>query len=629
MLPNCNFDRIPAKMKALDHWVNWRRTLCHGKPKKPLYIPKTPRKAKSDDPVTWRSYEIALEAYQLGHWNYAGIGFAIEGTGLVAVDLDECRDPVTRQVAKWAGMIVEKLQSYTELSPSGEGIRIICRGKLPSNRKHTVHLCAGFLELWDSGRYVTMTGCPAEPWSGWNDIRDVDYEEFYLWLEKNMKIYRPAEEPHQAKDCLEKWQHPVLGDWKINKGGCSTIEIVCLGTHLDSNGKECPKNDGKAFVRETPDGPFSGCLHANCSWSSERGNHWNDLKAHYERSSARRVRVSQPKRKFDRRSFDDIRSQHIDWLWKGRLAIGHITNFFGDPGMLKSLASIDIAARITQGKEFPDGEENPYEPSSVIVLTHEDGLADTVKPRFLAAGGDPQKLYTLTLPGTNEPAVLKIEDDLEEMEAIMPNDTALIIFDALIDFVRVKKIEEDKVRDTLTYLKRFLERLHTAVIGIGHLNKKSDLEAIHRAMNAKAFVSVARLNYLFGRKSGGQHHMVGLKNNLWTKNSGLKYHYQNAIVTDGSLRLETGRIMWDGPTDMDPDDLLSRKPARNESVEWLKAFLSDGEKVPYGKIVEAGKQAGFSEDQLKRAKVPAGVSFAYTHTVPATTVWFIKQPRVQ
>jgi hypothetical protein len=263
------------------------------------------------------------------------------------------------------------------------------------------------------------------------------------------------------------------------------------------------------------------------------------------------------------------------------------------------------------------------------VLTHEDGLEDTVKPRFLAAGGDPRKLYTLTLPGTDEPAVLKIEDDLEEMEAIMPDDTALIIFDALIDFVRVKKIEEDKVRDTLTHLKRFLERMHTALIGIGHLNKKSDLDAIHRVMNAKAFVSVARLNYLFGKKSGGQHHMVGLKNNLWSKNSGLKYHYQSKTINDNSLVLETGHIVWDGESEMDPDDLLSKKPARSGSVEWLKTFLSDGEKVPYEKVIEAGKEAGFSEDQLKRAKTQAGVSFERTHTVPSTTFWWIKQPTVQ
>src|SRR5215472_2372634 len=132
-----NFDRIPAEMKALDHWVNWRHTLCRGKPKKPLYIPKTPRKASSDDPATWRSYEQALEAYQLGHWKYAGIGFSIQDSGLVAVDLDECRNPVTGQVARWAQMIVEQLQSYTERSPSGEGIRIICRGKLPPGQKHT------------------------------------------------------------------------------------------------------------------------------------------------------------------------------------------------------------------------------------------------------------------------------------------------------------------------------------------------------------------------------------------------------------------------------------------------------------------------------------------------------------
>ena len=63
-----------------------------------------------------------------------------------------------------------------------------------------------------------------------DQIRNVDFEEFYLWLEQHMKSYRPAEEPHEARDCLERWQHPVLGPRTVKKGGCSTIEIVCLGT---------------------------------------------------------------------------------------------------------------------------------------------------------------------------------------------------------------------------------------------------------------------------------------------------------------------------------------------------------------------------------------------------------------
>jgi len=94
---------------------------------------------------------------------------------------------------------------------------------------------------------------------------------------------------------------------------------------------------------------------------------------------------------------------------------------------MKSFASIDVAARVTTGRAFPDGEKNPLPASSVLVLTREDGLEDTVKPRFLAAGGNPRFLHTITLEGSSETTVVKIEDHLSELDAILPADTRLLI----------------------------------------------------------------------------------------------------------------------------------------------------------------------------------------------------------
>ena len=136
-----NIDNIPQELRKLKQWVCWTGT---------DKIPKNPatgKNAKSNDPKTWGTFEQAVKACDT--FGFDGIGFEFDKrTGYFGVDLDHCIDD-----KKFIDEFIESLQSYNEISKSGEGIHIICKGELPqgARRKNNV-------EMYQEGRYFICTG---------------------------------------------------------------------------------------------------------------------------------------------------------------------------------------------------------------------------------------------------------------------------------------------------------------------------------------------------------------------------------------------------------------------------------------------------------------------------------------
>ena len=83
----------------------------------------------------------------------------------------------------------------------------------------------------------------------------------------------------------------------------------------------------------------------------------------------------------------DVARERVTWLWPGYLPVGKVVVLDGDPGLGKSTLTADLAARVTVGKPMPDGSGGG-EPGAVVLLSAEDGLADTIAPRLELAGAD-------------------------------------------------------------------------------------------------------------------------------------------------------------------------------------------------------------------------------------------------
>src|SRR5882762_5019698 len=84
---------------------------------------------------------------------------------------------------------------------------------------------------------------------------------------------------------------------------------------------------------------------------------------------------------------DQLTPTRVQWLWPGRLPLGHLAMLDGDPGLGKSLVTLDLCARLSTGRPFPDGAP-VGKPASVIVVNAEDGARDIIPGRLIAAGAD-------------------------------------------------------------------------------------------------------------------------------------------------------------------------------------------------------------------------------------------------
>ena len=161
--PQFSFDNLPdipaiAELKKRPRWVAWKyatRKKANGETyqTKPPVNPHNNRGAKVDDPKTWGTYEEAVAcALRYGH---AGVGYVLTGDDDISGhDLDKVRDPATGKLVDWAQAIVDLGETYTEISPSGAGLRMFWHGKLSA----AIKFDAAQVEVYSTGRYLTVTG---------------------------------------------------------------------------------------------------------------------------------------------------------------------------------------------------------------------------------------------------------------------------------------------------------------------------------------------------------------------------------------------------------------------------------------------------------------------------------------
>lgn len=152
------YEKIPQEMKFCNNWVCWQAIpdeKSHSGIKKVPVCALNGSSAKSNDPTTWTTFGNALIGMRTRH--FSGIGFMFSNSNYFGVDIDDCRDEVERYLngdkSGIIGEFIETLGSYAELSQSGNGIHIICKGNLPKGARRK-----GKVEMYDSGRYFIMTG---------------------------------------------------------------------------------------------------------------------------------------------------------------------------------------------------------------------------------------------------------------------------------------------------------------------------------------------------------------------------------------------------------------------------------------------------------------------------------------
>jgi putative DNA primase/helicase len=225
-----NVQAIPAELKALDQWLLWQweqRTDPRTREVKLTKVPYQPSGALAevDNPETWSPFEVVLKAYQSGR--FSGMGFVLtEDDDVVGFDLDHCRDPKTGAIEEWAQNIVNRVDSYTDITPSNEGLRIFARGKLPPKDRRI-----GQFECYDSGRYLTVPGnhLPGTPTTVEHRQAEMNAVHTEMFAERNKprtngKVGSPLALPNlDDKEVLDKAFNAKNGEdiWRLYHGDTS------------------------------------------------------------------------------------------------------------------------------------------------------------------------------------------------------------------------------------------------------------------------------------------------------------------------------------------------------------------------------------------------------------------------
>lgn len=190
-------EKIPQELKSYGQWVCWQATpKDNGKTGKIPINPCNGESASSSNPKTWGTFEEAFNYYQTHENNgVAGIGFVFtENDPFVGIDLDDCFDERNKPNLQ-AEAYIDKVFSYTERTPSGCGVHMITKGSIPGPRRRN-----GKIEIYEDGRFFTMTGNHLEGTPKTIEERSQEIESFYF--DVFGKKEKPKPKPIESKPTL-------------------------------------------------------------------------------------------------------------------------------------------------------------------------------------------------------------------------------------------------------------------------------------------------------------------------------------------------------------------------------------------------------------------------------------------
>ncbi|MDP9365269.1 MAG: AAA family ATPase, partial [Chloroflexota bacterium] len=303
----------------------------------------------------------------------------------------------------------------------------------------------------------------------------------------------------------------------------------------------------------------------------------------------------------------DVEPERIEWLSLGRFAAGKTTMVDGDPGLGKSTVLLEWAARITRGDALPGGMAG--RPRGVVVMSAEDGVADTIRPRAEVAGADLGRVLVVT--DRPDGALPTIPEDIPLIEdAVRRMDAALLIVDPLVAYLgdATNANRDQDVRRALAPLKLMAERTGVAIALIRHLNKMAGANALYRGGGSIGLIGAARFGLLFARDPDDEERCVvaPTKANLSRMAPTLAYRLESVPGTD------VARVEWLGESTLNASTLLTppvedaERGALDEARDFLLDLFREGP-VPAKVAKREANDAGISEKTLRNARESLGV----------------------
>ena len=311
------------------------------------------------------------------------------------------------------------------------------------------------------------------------------------------------------------------------------------------------------------------------------------------------------------RKMSEIESQPTNWLWEDYIAKGTFTLITGEPDLGKSQITLSMTAIVTTGGNWPVSGEK-CEEGNVIILSDEDNLEKTIRPRLEANGANLEKIHYLDGIGKGDSnsdcELFNLKSNLTQLETMINEikGISMIVIDPLSAYLAgVDTYNNKDVRSMLAPLSKLAGRYDIAIVCVEHPPKSSNGRAMNQVGGSIAFVAASRSAYLVSKDPEDEERRLFLKikNNLSNYSGGISFTVESHKLHNG---IEISKVVWgDESVKITADEVLAYyertewRMRKNSHAEWLKEILADGaKKVTF--VEEEALKRGISEKQLRK-----------------------------
>ena len=390
--------------------------------------------------------------------------------------------------------------------------------------------------------------------------------------------------------------------------------ITILMDH-DEAGKEGARKRGDSLVRH-------GCTVLLARWPDDRAEGWDttDELVHHGLESLKGIIGSaEPFTEGPVVRLSDVQAEKVQWLWYPYIPLGKLTLLEGDPGLGKSWLTLALAASVSTGAGLPGTDK--LKPATALLLSAEDGLADTIKPRLAALEANCESIFAL-----NKPLALAVADGFEELERyVRQYQPKLVIIDPLFAYTgeKVDIHRANEARAITARLSKVAESHRCAIVALRHLRKSESSKAAYRGIGSIDFYAACRSVLLVGSDPGDSFKrvVVHTKHNLTPPGDSLGFC------------IDQGRFYWTGTSDATAGQVLAADSEEDrsdldEAKSFLQEVLGSGPK-DYQALMRQAKKAGISERTLRRAKRALGAISEKSERKDGPWCWTLPKPQVE
>ena len=454
-------------------------------------------------------------------------------------------------------MILAAVETYAERSQSGEGFHVIGMGSVGRGRNSRFH----GIEIYDRDRFIIMTGNRINQ----SDIAaDQPFADYIMELlgpivDAETQYYPPSRLSDEKDEALiarmaraqngSKFSALFGGNVRLENGkdgeghlclsldapcyesqseaDLALIEMICFFTPDDEQvarvflasalgqREKAQRRDYVPRSVRSARAMIAGDALPLLDFSALMAK-MGSVKAssHKPSSSSRRPSIILTR-------VSDVAAKPVRWVWRPYLALGKLTIAAGHPGLGKSQLAIHIASMISTGGALPNTIARAPK-GSVIMLSCEDDIADTIRPRLEAAGADLTKIHVLeaVYDKRGDRRLFSIKDDIVRLEEAIDQieDVVAVTVDpvtAYLDGTDSHKTSD--VRAALAPLQELAMRRGVAVLAVSHLNKNGGGgNAVNAITGSGAFVATARGAFLIAQDpdDSDKRLLLEIKNNL-------------------------------------------------------------------------------------------------------------------